>query len=100
MVVFKSPTELAAMRVAGRVVARTLAAVAAQARPGVRLADLDQVAAETMAAEGGKSSFLGYQPSWSRTPYPAVVCLSVNDAIVHGIPDRTVLRDGDLLTID
>jgi methionyl aminopeptidase len=100
MVVFKSPAELATMREAGRVVARTLDAAAAAARPGVRLADLDQLAAEMIAASGAKPSFLGYLPAWAPTPYPGVLCLSVNDAIVHGIPDRRVLREGDLLSID
>ena len=87
MVVLKSETEIAAMRRAGRVVADTLAAVAAAARPGVRLTDLDGLAAELMAGAGAKPSFLGYHPSWAPTPYPAVLCLSVNEAVVHGIPD-------------
>jgi methionyl aminopeptidase len=100
MVVFKSPSELAVMREAGRVVARTLDAAAAAARPGVCLADLDLLASDLIASLGAKPSFLGYQPRWAPTPYPAVLCLSVNEAIVHGIPDRRVLRDGDLLSID
>jgi len=100
MVVLKSETEIAAMRQAGRVVADTLAAVAAAARPGVRLTDLDGLAAELIAAAGAKPSFLGYHPSWAPTPYPAVLCLSVNEAVVHGIPDVRRLRDGDLLSID
>jgi methionyl aminopeptidase len=100
MVILKTGTELGVMREAGRVVARTLAAVAAAARPGVRLRDLDDLAAETIAAHGAKPSFLGYHPSWAPTPYPSVLCLSVNEAIVHGIPDDRVLCDGDLLSID
>lgn len=88
------------MREAGRVVARTLTAVAAEVRPGVRLIDLDALAADTIATHGAKPSFLGYLPRFARTPYPGVLCLSVNDAIVHGIPDKRVLRDGDILSID
>src|SRR5439155_9788899 len=88
------------MREAGHVVARTLAAVAGAVRPGVRLRDLDALAADTIAAQGAKPSFLGYHPSWTPTPYPGVLCLSVNDAIVHGIPDGRALREGDLLSID
>jgi methionyl aminopeptidase len=53
-----------------------------------------------MANAGAKSSFQHYHPGWAPTPYPAVLCLSVNDAIVHGIPDDTELHDGDLLSID
>ncbi len=100
MVVLKSAAEIATMREAGRVVARTLAAVADAARTGVRLIDLDAFGAESIAALGAKPSFLGYHPAWARTPYPGVLCLSVNEAIVHGIPDERVLRAGDILSID
>ena len=100
MVVFKSAAELAVMREAGRVVAQTLAAVAAAAAPGVRPIDLDALAADRIAVAGAKPSFLGYQPRGAPVPYPGVVCLSVNDEIVHGIPGGRPLRDGDLLTID
>jgi methionyl aminopeptidase len=100
MVVLKSAAELATMREAGRLVAEILTAVGAQARPGVRLTDLDALAAEMMADAGAKSSFQHYHPDWAPTPYPAVLCLSVNDAIVHGIPDSRELREGDLLSID
>ena len=100
MVGLKTQSELATMRKAGRIVARTLAAVSAAARPGVRLVDLDGMAAEVIAAEGARPSFLGYHPKWAPVPYPGVLCLSVNDVIVHGIPDRRQLRDGDLLSVD
>lgn len=100
MVVLKSPAELSAMREAGQVVARTLAAVSDAARPGIRLAELDQLAAEVIAGLGAKPSFLGYRPRFAGTPFPAVLCLSVNEAIIHGIPDHRALRDGDLLSID
>jgi methionyl aminopeptidase len=100
MVVLKSAAEIAAMRQAGRVVAGTLAAVAAAVAPGVRLIELDELAAATIAAAGAKPSFLGYRPSWAPVPYPGVLCLSVNEAIVHGIPDRRALAPGDLLSID
>jgi methionyl aminopeptidase len=100
MVVLRTAAEIATLREAGRVVATTLAAVAAAARPGVRLVDLDALAAESIAAAGAKPSFLGYRPRWAPTPYPGVLCLSVNEAIVHGIPNRRALADGDLLSID
>lgn len=88
------------MREAGRVVADTLAAVAAATTPGVRLHDLDDLAREVIAAAGAKPSFLGYHPKWAPMPYPAVVCLSVNDDVVHGIPGSRTLHDGDILSID
>jgi methionyl aminopeptidase len=100
MVTLKTETELTIMREAGRVVAHTLAAVAAAARPGVRLSDLDELAADTIDSLGAKPSFLGYHPWFAPTPYPGVLCLSVNDEIVHAVPSRRQLRDGDLLSID
>jgi methionyl aminopeptidase len=100
MVVLKSPAELATMREAGRVVATTLAAVGAAAVPGATLLELDELARTMLAEHGAKSSFLDYHPSFAPVPYPAVLCLSVNDQIVHGIPDRRPLEEGDLLSID
>jgi methionyl aminopeptidase len=100
MVVLRSAAEIATLREAGRVVANTLTAVAGAAKAGVRLIDLDEMAAGLIAHAGAKPSFLGYHPSWAPIPYPGVLCLSVNEAIVHGIPDRRVLIDGDLLSID
>jgi methionyl aminopeptidase len=100
MVELKSAAEIAVMREAGRVVAQALAAVAEAAADGVSLSDLDDLAVEVIARAGAKPSFLGYQPTWAPTPFPAVLCLSVNDAIVHGIPGRIRLKDGDLLSVD
>lgn len=100
MVVLRTASEIATMREAGRVVARTLAAVAATAAPGVRLSELDAMAADLIAAAGAKPSFLAYHPSWAPTPYPGVLCLSVNQAVVHGIPDARTLHEGDVLSID
>ncbi|WP_020522103.1 type I methionyl aminopeptidase [Catelliglobosispora koreensis] len=100
MVELKSPSEIEIMREAGRVVAAALAATAAAAHEGVTLSALDELAAQVIASHGAKPSFLGYHPSWAPTPFPGVVCLSVNNAIVHGIPDGTKLRHGDVLSID
>lgn len=100
MVELKSPGEIEAMRAAGRVVAAALAAVRDRAATGVRLAELDQVARSVLADAGATSPFLGYQPSFAHSPFPAVICTSVNDAALHGIPDAYRLRDGDLLSVD
>jgi methionyl aminopeptidase len=100
VVELKSPAEIEAMRGAGRVVAAALAACRAAAAVGVRLADLDQVARDVLAAAGATSPFLHYQPSFAHSPFPAVICASVNDAALHGIPGKTRLRDGDLLSVD
>jgi methionyl aminopeptidase len=100
MLVLRSGAEIATMRAAGVVVARTLRLVAQAAKPGVTLLELDALAAETIAAAGASPSFLGYHPSWAPAPYPGVLCLSVGEAVVHGIPDHRVLREGDLLSVD
>jgi methionyl aminopeptidase len=100
MVEIKTAGEVAAMRAAGRVVARALAAARAYAAVGVRLSELDQVARSVLEQAGATSPFLGYRPRFAPTPFPAVICTSVNDAALHGIPGRYRLADGDLLSVD
>jgi len=96
----KTSREIGVLREAGRVVAEALAAVRQRAAVGVTLTELDQVAAKVIKGAGATPAFLGYHPSWAPTPYPGVICASVNDAVVHGVPDRTRLADGDLVSID
>jgi methionyl aminopeptidase len=100
MLELKTPGEMDAMRSAGVVVADALAAVRAEASVGVRLRHLDEVARAVLADAGASSPFLGYRPAFAPTPYPGVVCLSVNDAVLHGIPGGYRLREGDLLSVD
>jgi methionyl aminopeptidase len=100
MVEIKTPGEIEAIRAAGQVVAQILAAVRAQAAPGIRLADLDETARCVLAQAGATSPFLGYQPAFAPVPFPAVICTSVNDAALHGIPGRYRLAEGDLLSVD
>ena len=100
MLELKSPREIALQREAGRVVAEALAAVRERAEVGVTLAELDRAAATIIDKAGAVPAFLDYRPSWAPAPYPGVICTSVNDAVVHGIPNRTRLADGDLVSID
>ena len=91
----KTPGQVAIMREAGLVVARTLEAVAAAVRPGVTTAELDALAEQEIRAAGATPSFLGYHG------YPATICTSVNDEIVHGIPSPARrLNEGDIISID
>ena len=83
MVELKTPRELDAMRRAGRVVAEALAAVRSAAAVGTSLRALDTVARGVLADHGAGSPFLGYRPRFAPTPFPAVICASVNDAVVH-----------------
>jgi methionyl aminopeptidase len=91
----KSRDELAVMREAGLVVGRTLQRLTEAVRPGITTADLDAMAEESIRSSGATPSFKGYQG------FPASICTSVNDEIVHGIPNRDkVLREGDIISID
>ncbi|MEU3302487.1 type I methionyl aminopeptidase [Streptomyces sp. NPDC006678] len=100
MVEIKTDAALDAMREAGRVVARALAAVREAADVGVSLRELDEAARTVLAEAGAGSPFLGYRPSFAPVAFPAVICTSVNDAVSHGIPTGYRLRDGDLVSID
>lgn len=100
MVQLKTDTSIEAMRATGRVVARMLTAAREAAGVGVSLRELDEVARGVLREAGAGSPFLGYRPHFAPVPFPAVICASVNDAIVHGIPTDYRLRDGDLVSID
>ncbi|MEU7427001.1 type I methionyl aminopeptidase [Streptomyces sp. NPDC040750] len=100
MVELKTDASIDAMHAAGQVVARALTAAREAARVGVSLLELDEVAREVLREAGASSPFLGYRPSFAPTPFPAVLCTSVNDAIVHGVPTGYRLSDGDLVSLD
>lgn len=100
MVTLKNQAEIDRMRAAGRVVAATLNRVAEAAQPGISLRELDEIGAACIREHAALPSFLNYRPGFASTPYPATLCLSVNDVIVHGIPDDRTLAEGDILSID
>ena len=95
----KTRSELGFMREAGQVVAETLRLLTEAAVPGTTLAELDRLARAEISRQKAVSSFLGYKPG-SLPAYPAVLCSSVNSIVVHGIPDGTVLEEGDILSLD
>jgi methionyl aminopeptidase len=94
MVSRRSPEELNRMRVAGQIVASVLEQLSAMVKPGVTTAELDRAADDIIRQAGGIPSFKGYHG------YPASVCTSINEEIVHGIPGARVLREGDIVSID
>lgn len=100
MVELKSPVEIARMRVAGRFVADVLAELRERARVGVNLLDLEAHVRERIRERGAQSCYWDYAPSFGRGPFRNTVCLSVNDAVLHGLPFDYVLRDGDVLSMD
>lgn len=93
-ITIKSPREIESMRRAGWVVAKALDSMVKAIRPGMTTQDLDDIASAEIRAQGAKPSFLGY------LGFPRTVCVSVNEEIVHGIPGKRVLREGDIVTMD
>jgi methionyl aminopeptidase len=92
----KTPEQIEKMRVAGRLVGETLELLRDSVRAGVSTGQLDAIAEQNIRAGGGTPSFLGY----GHPPFPATICASVNDQVVHGIPGDRVLADGDVISID
>jgi methionyl aminopeptidase len=94
MTVIKSPQEVAIMRQAGKIVAKTLQRLTEEIKPGIRTSHLDSLAASELKKYGAKASFKGYRG------FPASLCVSVNDEIVHGIPGERELNTGDIVSLD
>src|SRR5215218_5406610 len=88
------------MRPAGRFVAEVLIALKAQVAVGVNLLELDEVAHRMIKERGAESCYIDYHPSFGASPFGYVLCTSVNDAVLHGLPNDYVLSDGDLLSLD
>jgi len=93
-IILKSPQEIEKMRFANRIVAEILQEVKAAARPGMKTRELDELAAGLLEKRRSRSAFKGYNG------YPAVLCTSVNEEVVHGIPSDRVLEEGDILSLD
>lgn len=100
VVELKTAAEVEAMRVTGAFIAELLEDLAQRAAVGVNLLDLEQRARDLIAERGAQSCYWDYAPSFGRGPFRNVICLSVNDAVLHGLPHDYVLRDGDLLSMD
>ena len=94
MIIVKTAAEVATMRRACEIAARALHDVVQAVRPGITTRELDRIAEDRIRAQGGVPSFLGYRG------YPASLCVSVNDEVVHGIPGRRRLREGDIASLD
>jgi methionyl aminopeptidase len=93
-IIIKSEREIALMRESGRIVATVLDILSRRVKPGMKTKELDLIAAEAVRKLGAKPSFKGYRG------FPANLCVSVNDEVVHGIPGERVLREGDIVSLD
>jgi methionyl aminopeptidase len=97
---YRSPTEIEQMRPAGQFVAEVLAALTERADVGVNLLELDELAHRMIKDRGAESCYIDYHPSFGASPFGKVLCTSVNDAVLHGLPHDYDLVDGDLLSLD
>lgn len=100
-VIIKTEQEIKAMRVAGKRHAEILEKLAQIVRPGVSTAQLDEVAEKMIREYGDTPAFLGYKPDGAKLPFPASLCVSINDEVVHGIPAKDrILKEGDIVSLD
>ena len=100
MIRLKKPRDIAAIRQSGVILAAALDAVGRAAAPGVTTLELDAIAEAAIRDRGGVPAFKGYRVDSVRQPFPGSICASINDEVVHGIPDGRRLRDGDILSVD
>ena len=100
MIFLKTEDEIELMRAANQLVAKTLAEVGKHIRPGVTTKELDRVAEEFIRDNGGVPTFKDFPNPCGGTPFPASICTSVNEVVVHGVPNDTPLVDGDIVSVD
>lgn len=100
MIELRTPTQIEEMRPAGRFVASVITALIEKADVGVNLLELDELAHQMIRDQGAESCYIDYHPSFGASPFGRVLCTSVNEAVLHGLPHDYVLQDADLLSVD
>lgn len=101
MIKIKRPEEIELMRVAGRVTAEVLDIMRESIRPGISTGELDRLAEEHIRRNNGIPAFKNYRPAANMTPFPGTICASINEEVVHGIPDfNRILQEGDIISVD
>jgi methionyl aminopeptidase len=100
MIELRTPAEIEEMRAAGRFVAETLATLRAETKVGTNLLSIDRHAHDLIRKAGAESCYIDYHPSFGASPFGKVICTSVNDAVLHGLPHDYTVRDGDLVSLD
>ncbi|MGL3151875.1 type I methionyl aminopeptidase [Microbacterium sp. A82] len=100
MIELRTPAEIEEMRAAGRFVAETLATLRDETKVGTNLLSIDRKAHDLIRKAGAESCYIDYAPSFGNGPFGKVICTSINDAVLHGLPHDYTLRDGDLVSLD
>lgn len=100
MILLKTNKEIEILKQSGKILSSILNALAHKSGIGVSLLELENIARKMAKDAGARPSFLGYQPDGADHPYPAAICVSLNEVVVHGIPHSRILRSGDILKID
>ena len=100
MIIIKTPEEIEILREGGKHLASVLFKLKERVASGISTKELDSYALKLIRDFGDEPAFLNYRPMGARTPFPSSLCVSVNDEVVHGIPAKTVLNDGDIISID
>lgn len=100
-ITIKTKEEIEILKQGGKILAEVLRELAKLAKPGISTGFLNQEAREMILAHGAEPAFLNYHPTFMDKPYPAALCASLNEVVVHGLPgDKTILKDGDILKLD
>lgn len=100
MIILKTPREVELMRESGKRLARVLETLKNEVKPGIKTKDINRLAEELIRKEGGIPAFLNYRPGGASKPFPASVCVSINETVVHGLPSEYEIREGDLVKVD
>src|SRR3989338_3419502 len=96
----KTPEQIKMIGIAGKILANVAKKIKLEVKKGVTLKTLDSLAYKLIVEAGAKPAFLGYHPYGAQRPYPASICASLNEVVVHGVPTSYKLKDGDLLKLD
>src|SRR3989344_3969459 len=100
MTILKNIEDINKLREGGKILASVLREVTSRILPGVKTIELDILAEKIIRESGGRPSFKNYKTSDDKIPYPASLCVSINEEVVHGIPGERVLKDGDIVSLD
>ncbi|OQA21236.1 MAG: Methionine aminopeptidase 1 [Actinobacteria bacterium ADurb.Bin346] len=100
MIICKSADEIRLMQKAAEIVAEVLLQLEKNLKPGMQTSHLDNIAEEMIIKRGAIPAFKGYMGKLSKRPYPSTICISINEEVVHGIPGKRIIREGDLVSVD